>query len=100
MHVRRLVLLVATTMAFVQFADFIWALRRYTVGLGSVLNPFARVRGGWDPPVSSVALVVVALIATAAYWWWVRELARLPVADQATAGMPATAGGGIIVPIK
>ena len=96
-HMRRLVLLVATTMAFVQFADFLWALRRYTVGLGSTLNPFARVRGGWDPPVSSVALVIVAFTAALAYWWWIRELGRLPVANQATVGMPSTAVAGATV---
>jgi hypothetical protein len=85
---RRLVLLVATTMAIVQFADFFWGLRRYTVGLGSVLNPFARVRGGWDPPISSLALVLLALVVTVAYWWWIRELGSLPMASRSRQGVP------------
>lgn len=71
---RRLVLLVAAAIAAVQLGDLVWALRRYTVGLGSVLNPFASVRGGWSPSVPSSVLVFVALVASIAYFWWITRL--------------------------
>ena len=50
----RITLLVAVCVPAAQLGDFVWALRRYTVGLGPVLNPFAKVRGGWSPPVPAV----------------------------------------------
>ena len=68
---RRLALLLAITTAVVQFGDFVWALRRYTVGLGSVINPLARVRGGWSPPIPSVVLVIATAIVIIAYGWWI-----------------------------
>jgi hypothetical protein len=61
-----------------QLVDFVWALRRYTVGLGSVINPFARVRGGWSPAVPTVALVVFATVTCIAYGVWIFSLARPP----------------------
>lgn len=72
---RRLGLLVAIAVAVTQFGDFVWALRRYTVGLGSVINPFAHVRDGWSPPVAPLVLVVVAAIVTVVYGWWIARLA-------------------------
>ena len=74
---RRLALLLAITTAVVQFGDFFWALRRYTVGLGSVVNPIARVRGGWSPPIPSVVLVIATAIVIIVYGWWITCLHRL-----------------------
>ncbi len=73
---RRLGLLVAVAVAVTQFGDFVWALRRYTVGLGAVINPFAHVRDGWSPPVAPLVLVVVAAIVAVAYGWWIARLGR------------------------
>ena len=75
---RRLALLLAIAVAATQLGDFMWALRRYTVGLGSVVNPFAHVRGEWSPPVPSVVLVVVAAVVTVVYCWWIARLGRVP----------------------
>ena len=38
---RRLTLFVAVCIGIVQVGDFVWALRRYTVGLGTTVDPFA-----------------------------------------------------------
>jgi hypothetical protein len=72
----RLVTILAVSVAVMQLADFLWALRRYTVGLGSTVNPFAHVRGGWSPPVSSVVLVVVTTFASIVYCLWIVRLGR------------------------
>lgn len=61
-----------------QAADFVWALRRYTVGQGATLDPFAVVRGGWSPPGSAELLVVLAVLAAGGYGWWVARLALSP----------------------
>jgi hypothetical protein len=81
--VLRLSLFVVSVIAFVQLGDFVWALRRYTVGLGSVLNPFARVRGGWSPPLPSVVLFVVIALDTAFYCWWMARLSNETAASSA-----------------
>jgi hypothetical protein len=73
---RRLAFLMVATIAVVQLSDFVWALRRYTVGLGSVLNPFVRVPGGWTPPMPPVDLVIVETVASAAFAWWILHLLR------------------------
>jgi hypothetical protein len=75
--IRRLALMVAITVAVVQVGLFFWALRRYTVGLGSVVNPFARVANGWSSPIPSVTLVIVATIVIIVYGWWITCLHRL-----------------------
>ena len=75
---RQLALPVVIAVTAAQLADFVWALRRYTVGLGSVINPFARVRGGWSPPVPSVALVVLAAVTCIVYGLWIFRLASTP----------------------
>jgi hypothetical protein len=72
---RRLGVFVASTVAAAQLGEFVWALRRYTVGLGSVLNLFASVPGGWSPPIASVMLVVFATIVIVGYGMWVAHLA-------------------------
>jgi len=78
-----------TGVALGQAADFVWALRRYTVGLGPTLNPFAKVPGGWTPPLSAELLVTLAALAAAAYGWWVARLALAPAATQEAQPWPA-----------
>ncbi len=68
---RRLALLVSICVATVQIGDFVWALRRYTVGLGSVINPFAHGRADWDPPVPPIVLFLIVGAATILYGWWI-----------------------------
>jgi hypothetical protein len=80
---RRLTLFVAVCIGIVQVGDFVWALRRYTVGLGTTVDPFARVRGGWSPPISSWILVVVATIAVVVYCWWIVRLERVVLDNDA-----------------
>ena len=65
----RFALLVASCIGVVQLGDFVWALRRYTVGLGMTVNPFARVPGGWSPPIPSIILVTGASVAILIYCW-------------------------------
>ncbi len=85
--VARLVILLACGIAAAQLVDFGWALRRYTVGLGATLNPFARVPGGWSPPVPAVVLVAAAVLVTAAYAWWVSRLSLLVISATSRAGV-------------
>jgi hypothetical protein len=73
---QRLITILAISVAALQLADFLWALRRYTVGLGSTVNPFAHVRDGWNPPGSSVGLVVVTTVTCIAYLFWIVRLSR------------------------
>ena len=70
----RLSLLVAICVGVAQIGDFVWALRRYTVGLGTTVNPFARVRGGWSPPIPSLILGIVMTTAVVIYCWWIAKL--------------------------
>ena len=74
---RTITALVAVCVPLAQLGDLVWALRRYTVGLGPVLNPFAKVHGGWSPPVPAVALVLVATVAAVFYGWWIAHLGRM-----------------------
>jgi hypothetical protein len=73
---------VGAGVALCQAADFVWALRRYTVGLGSTANPFAKVPGGWAPPLSAEVLVALALIVAGVYGCWVARLALAPAASK------------------
>ncbi len=72
--------------ALCQGVDFVWALRRYTVGLGSTLDPFAKVRGGWTPPIPAQLLVALALLTCAVYGWWVARLSLTPPPASLVAG--------------
>lgn len=86
---RRLLMLVVSGVALAQLVDFAWALRRYTVGLGTTLDPLATVRGGWSPPVPAALLLLGAAAGCAVYGWWLHQLTV--VADaRVTAGAPAT----------
>ena len=72
----RLGTLVVVGVAAAQLVDFVWALRRYTVGLGATLDPFAHVAGGWRPPLTAPGLVALAVVAAVAYGRWVLGLQR------------------------
>jgi hypothetical protein len=88
--VRQLTVVLAICVSAAQLGDLLWALRRYTVGLGHVLNPFAHVPGGWSPPVSAPALGLVATVAAVVYGWWIVRLSRTSSGiGQADPGPPA-----------
>lgn len=70
----RLTLLLAVIVAVVQLGDFTWALRRYAVGLGPTVNPFAHPDGAWDPPGSAIGLFTVVAIVAIVYCWWIARL--------------------------
>ncbi len=76
MVLRRLPLLVAICVGAAQIGEFVWALRRYSVGLGATVNPFAHVPGGWSPPISSVGLVIFMTTTAFVYSWWIVMLGR------------------------
>lgn len=73
----RLTTLIIVGVAIGQLADFAWALRRYTVGLGTTLDPLVTVPGGWSPPVPALWLLVAAALTAGAYGWWIRQLAAV-----------------------
>ena len=68
---RRLALLLSICVATVQIGDFSWSLRRYTVGLGSTINPFGHGRATWNPPVPPIILFLIVGSAAVAYGWWI-----------------------------
>jgi hypothetical protein len=86
----RLAVLVAVAVAVAQLSDFVWALRRYTVGLGATVNPLAHPLGGWwDPPLPPLILIVTAVLAAAFYGWWIVRLAQAePVPSQLPSSPP------------
>ncbi len=73
---RHVVTSLAVLVAIVQIGDFLWALRRYTVGLDSTLDPFAHVPGGWSPPVPAVAPSLVLICSTVTLCAWISFLDR------------------------
>ena len=68
---RRLALLLSICVATVQIGDFSWSLRRYTVGLGSTINPFGHGRATWNPPVPPIILFLIVGTPAVAYGWWI-----------------------------
>jgi hypothetical protein len=58
---------VAVAVGICQFGDFLWALRRYTVGLGPTVNVFHHVVGGWSPPLGTPLMVVGGGVAVVLY---------------------------------
>ena len=67
---RRLALLLSICVATAQIGDFAWSLRRYTVGLGSTINPFGHGRATWNPPLPPITLFLIVGGAAIAYGWW------------------------------
>jgi hypothetical protein len=64
---RRVAVLFALVVGLSQLTDFLWALRRNTVGLESTLDLFRAVPNGWSPPLGSVTIVLVGTIAVSSY---------------------------------
>ncbi len=75
-HIRIMIVGTASTVAFCQFICFFSALHRYTAGLHGGLDPLARGRGIWAPPIPAVVLLVFAALATGLYGWWIVRLDR------------------------
>lgn len=67
---RRVAIMFALVVGVSQLTDFLWALRRNTVGLGSTLNLFGAVRHGWSPPLGTIAIVIAGTIAVLTYAGW------------------------------
>jgi hypothetical protein len=59
--------IVAIAIGICQLADFVWTLRRYTVGLGRTVNLFHHVKGGWSPPLGIPLMVAVGVVAVVLY---------------------------------
>jgi hypothetical protein len=73
----RMTAVLAVCVSAAQLVDLLWALRRYTVGLGGpLLNFFGHVAGGWSPPVPALMLALIAVVVTIAYGWWLVHLSR------------------------
>jgi hypothetical protein len=68
---RRIVVVVAACVALAQFADLVWAFRRYVVGMWGPLNIWATVRVKFTPPVPLTLLFIAALVVCATYGWWI-----------------------------
>jgi hypothetical protein len=60
-------IVVAVAVGVCQLADFLWTLRRYTVGLGRTVNLFHHVKGGWSPPLGIPLMVVLGVVTVALY---------------------------------
>jgi hypothetical protein len=73
---RRIILVIAIGVGIVQLGDVLWALRRYSVGLGTTVNPFDRVPGNWSPPIGTATVVAICVVAVVAYGWWIVRLSE------------------------
>jgi hypothetical protein len=67
---RRLALIVALGVGVSQLADFLWTLRRYTVGLGRTVNLFQPVRHGWSPPGGTPLVAALGVVTALVYAGW------------------------------
>jgi Predicted membrane protein (DUF2142) len=63
----RVAAVVAIGVGACQLADFLWTLRRYTVGLGKTVNLFQPVRHGWSPPPGTGVMVALGAVAIVLY---------------------------------
>lgn len=90
----RIAVVLTATVALGQLLDFVWALRRYTVGLDGPLDFASKVRGGWAPPVPAVVLVAGYALVWALVLLWARARLRQPQAlDRSLSGRLAPARG-------
>jgi hypothetical protein len=71
---RRLAVVVALAVGVSQLGDFLWALRRYTVGLGRTVNLFQPVRHGWSPPSGTPLIAALGAVAVCLYAGWLFHL--------------------------
>jgi hypothetical protein len=76
--------LAVTAIVIVHLVTFYWVLRRYTVGLGSFVNAFAHVPGGWSPPVSAVVLTGLVTVVSVGSGVWLVSRLRRPLRLEAT----------------
>ncbi len=67
---RRLAVVVALAVGVSQLGDFLWTLRRYTVGLGRTVNLFQPVRHGWSPPSGTPLIAALGAVAVCLYAGW------------------------------
>ncbi len=72
----RVVLLVVACVALSQFADIVWALRRYTHGVFGPVNPFVHLAGAFSPPLPVAVLLIGALALSVAWAWWLWFMVR------------------------
>jgi hypothetical protein len=63
----RLAAVIAIAVGLCQLADFVWTLRRYTVGLGKTVNLFHPVAHGWSPPPGTPLMVAAGAVAVVLY---------------------------------
>jgi hypothetical protein len=63
----RVAAVIAVAVGVCQLADFVWTLRRYTVGLGKTVNLFQPVAHGWSPPPGTPLMVDIGAIAIVLY---------------------------------
>ena len=63
----RVAAVVAVAVGVCQLADFVWTLRRYTVGLGKTVNLFQPVNHGWSPPPGTPFMVAMGATAVVLY---------------------------------
>ena len=66
----RIAAIVALAIGTCQLTAFLWALRRYTVGLGRTVNLFQTVKGGWSSPPGTPLMVVLGAVAIVLYSGW------------------------------
>jgi Predicted membrane protein (DUF2142) len=67
---RRLALIVALAVGVSQLADYLWTLRRYTVGLGRTVNLFQPVPHGWSPPGGTPLVAALGVVTAILYAGW------------------------------
>jgi hypothetical protein len=91
----RLVYLTVTCVAFSQFVDIMWALRRYTHGVLGPVNPFVHVAGAFSPPLPVAVLLTGALTLSVAWAWWIWLLARMAGGEHDVVGGPERSTGSL-----
>jgi Predicted membrane protein (DUF2142) len=63
----RIAAVLAIAVGASQLVDFVWTLRRYTVGLGKTVNLFQPVLHGWSPPPGTRLMVALGAVAIVLY---------------------------------
>jgi hypothetical protein len=71
----RLVAILVGLLVTAHFLAFVWALRRYAVGINGWFDSDIR----WQPPIPAVVLVAAFAATLVAYGWWVVRLATTTV---------------------
>jgi len=66
---------VVATLVIAHVSAFLWALRRYTVGLG-LTHKLDLFSGRWQPPLTAAGVSVLFAVAALGYGWWLLRLVR------------------------